>query len=129
MKTEELQTVSGWFAGRVPEGWFAGAPAVTSDGKQIKVVGALSEPELDASAPAPTKAGAQEGRIGRFREETRGYRIHIAREAEHRFKLPITWGATCGKTSLDFTPGGSGRGEGAGEGKGKGRKPRDVQNF
>ena len=44
-----------------------------------------------------------------FRETTRPYRIHIAREAEHKFELNVTWGAVCGGTSVTFTPGGSGR--------------------
>ncbi|HXM58383.1 MAG TPA: hypothetical protein VOB72_23485, partial [Candidatus Dormibacteraeota bacterium] len=84
---------------------------------QIVVVGTLTEPMLPADAPAQMKAGAEVGRISRFREATRPHRIHIAREAEHRFELDVTWGATCGGTTEKFTPGGSGRRRGQGEGQ------------
>jgi len=118
MATPERDEIAGWFAGRLPDGWFTGAPSVTIDEGQIVVVGTLAEPALPADASAQLKAGAESGRITRFREWTRPHRIHIAREAEHRFELPVTWGATCGGTTEKFTPGGSGRrkeGEGEGE--------------
>jgi hypothetical protein len=109
MATHERDEIAGWFAGRLPDGWFTGAPEVTIDEGQIVVVGTLAEPALPADAPAQLKAGAEAGRISRFREATRPYRIHIAREAERRFELDVTWGATCGGTTEKFTPGGSGR--------------------
>jgi hypothetical protein len=109
MSTPERDEIAGWFAGRLPDGWFTGAPSVTIDEGQIVVVGTLTEPALPADASALLKAGAEAGRISRFRESTRPYRIHIAREAEHRFELPVTWGATSGGTTEKFTPGGSGR--------------------
>jgi hypothetical protein len=109
MATPERDEIAGWFAGRLPDGWFTGAPSVTIDDGQIVVVGTLTEPTLPVDAPAQMKAGAEAGRISRFREATRPHRIHIAREAEHKFELDVTWGATCGSTSETFTPGGSGR--------------------
>jgi hypothetical protein len=112
MEKAEIDKIAGWFAGRLPDGWFTGAPAVTVDDKQILVVGTLAEPSLGGEASAELKAGAEAGRISRFREGTRGWRIEIARQAERQYKLPVTWGATCGSTTLTFTPGGSGRGDG-----------------
>ncbi len=109
MSTAELGSIQSWFAGRLPDGWFTGAPSVTIDEGQIVVVGTLTEPALPEDASAQLKAGAEAGRISRFRESTRPYRIHIAREAERRFELPVTWGAACGGTTEKFTPGGSGR--------------------
>ena len=109
MATPERDEIAGWFAGRLPDGWFTGAPSVTIDEGQIVVVGTLTEPALPEGASTLLKAGAEAGRITRFREGTRPYRIHIAREAEHKFELPVTWGATCGGTAQTFTPGGSGR--------------------
>ncbi|HSR24322.1 MAG TPA: hypothetical protein VLW53_12280 [Candidatus Eisenbacteria bacterium] len=115
MATHERDEIAGWFAGRLPDGWFTGAPSVTIDDGQIVVVGTLTEAALPADASAQLRAGAEAGRIGRFREATRPHRIHIAREAEHRFELDVTWGAACGGTTETFTPGGSGRRrEGAG---------------
>jgi hypothetical protein len=99
-----------------------GAPSVTVDEKQILVVGTLAEPGLGGDASAEVKAGAEAGRIARFREGTRGWRIQIAREAEHQYKQPVTWGAVCGGTSVTFTPGGSGWSHGGGEGEDEAKK-------
>ena len=48
-------------------------------------------------------AAFAEGRIKRFREQTRERRIEIAREAEHRFQRKVAWGVTCGDVSEMFT--------------------------
>lgn len=117
METSNVETVKGWFAGRVPEEWFTAAPEVSIEDDQIVVIGSLTEPKLAGGASAEAKAGAAEGRIARFREATRPYRIAIALEAERAFKLHVTWGAKVGETSVRFNKGGSGRSE---EGTAKG---------
>jgi hypothetical protein len=122
MEKAELDKISGWFAGRLPDGWFTGAPKVTADDGHILVTGTLSDPTVAAEASAEERAGAEAGRIARFREGTRGWRIEIAREAERQFKLPVTWAATCGGTTITFTRGGSGRGEGSAEAHEEARK-------
>ena len=94
---------------------------MTIDEGQIVVVGTLTEPVVPDDAPAPLKAGAEAGRIARFREATRPHRIHIAREAEHKFELPVTWGAATGGTTQTFTPGGSGRRQAK-----EGEEPKNV---
>jgi hypothetical protein len=119
MEKTDADKIAGWFAGRLPDGWFTGAPTVTVEEKQILVVGTLSEPNVGADASAETRAGAEAGRIARFREGTRGWRIEIAREAERQFKLPVTWGATSGGTTTTFTPGGSGWRQDGGGGEGE----------
>jgi hypothetical protein len=87
--------ISGWLRGRLPEDWYADT-AVTVDREEILVVGAL--------AGAPPEDGAEaEGRIARFREETRDARMRIAREAEHRFGRKVAWGARVGETTQVFT--------------------------
>ena len=109
MNTQELDTVAGWFAGRLPDGWFTGPPAVAEADGQVKVLGTLAPPTLAKGASAAVRAGAEAGRISRFREETRRHRVWIAREAERRFEVLVQWGAKCGGTTLEFTSGGSGR--------------------
>jgi hypothetical protein len=44
-----------------------------------------------------------EGRISRFREETREERMAVAREAEHLFGRSVAWGVEVGETSRLFT--------------------------
>jgi hypothetical protein len=83
-----------WFAGRLPEGWFTGAPDVSVDRDEIVVVGTVEAPEGEA---------AEAGRITRFREETREARIEIANEAEQRYGRKVAWGATAGGTTELFT--------------------------
>ncbi len=98
--SEELQ---GWFAGRLPDGWFAGPPEVKADRDEILVVGTLAEPELPPDASPETRAAALSSRIAGFREDTRSQRMRIAGEAQHRFGRRVSWGAQCGDERRLFT--------------------------
>jgi hypothetical protein len=106
MDEKELGSIKGWFAGRLPDGWFAGVEVAVED-DQIVVIGAL--PETNLGSTPEEKEGAAAGRIARFREETRGQRIGIAQEAEERFKKYVTWGAKLDGVTKRFNPGGGGR--------------------
>ncbi|MED5816598.1 hypothetical protein VST63_29915 [Mycolicibacterium sp. 050232] len=75
-----------WFAGRLPDTWFAGDPTVIVDREEITVIGRLPE-----SSEEETAARAS-GRAARFREETRGERMRIADEAQGRFDRKVSWG-------------------------------------
>src|SRR6266852_6042160 len=105
MDDKELGSIKGWFAGRLPDGWFKGVEVAIED-DQIVVIGTL--PEINLGSTPEEKEGAAAGRIARFREETRGERIGIAREAEERFKKYVTWGAKLGGVTKRFNPGGGG---------------------
>jgi len=107
MDDKELGSIKGWFAGRLPDGWFTGVEVAVED-DQIVVIGAL--PDINVGSTPEEKEGAAAGRIARFREETRGERIGIAREAEERFKKYVTWGAKLGGVTKRFNPGGGGGG-------------------
>ena len=93
--------VEGWFAGRLPDGWFDGPPEITTDRDEILVTGRIAAP--DAGGDEAAKAEAEAGRISRFREETREARMKIAREAERRFGRKVAWGAIAGDTRAHFT--------------------------
>src|SRR5947209_16007135 len=109
MDEKELGSIKGWFAGRLPDGWFAGVEVAVED-DQIVVIGTL--PETNLGSTPEEKEGAAAGRIARFREETRGQRIGIAQEAEERFKKYVTWGAKLDGVTKRFNPGGGGRSSG-----------------
>src|SRR5256885_11919090 len=92
-----------WFAGRVPDGWFAGPPEVSADGDEILVVGQLPDVEVAKGSKADAKTAARSARIDRFREETREQRMRIAQEAERLFDRKVSWGAACGDEQKLFT--------------------------
>ncbi|MCH9641718.1 MAG: hypothetical protein K0U69_08020 [Actinomycetia bacterium] len=84
-----------WFAGRLPDDWFADDPEVVVDREEITVIGRLPAPG------SPTESGSQgaheseahaSGRAARFREQTRAERMRIADEAEARYGRKVAWG-------------------------------------
>lgn len=95
----ERAEVAGWFAGRLPDDWFAGPVELTIDRDEITVVGPLPEPEAGEGDPAAARAG----RIARFREETRQQRMAIADAAQERYGRSVAWGAACGDVREVFT--------------------------
>jgi hypothetical protein len=84
--------LTGW----LPKDWYADV-AVSVDRDEIVVTGPLTDTD------GVSDAAGEDGRIARFREQTRGERIRIAQEAEGRFGRTIAWGATVGNTSQLFT--------------------------
>jgi hypothetical protein len=97
------ERLRGWFTGRLPSGWFIAAPVIQADREEITVVGSLPDPETAPDASDAERAAAADGRMRRFREETRARRVEIAREAEHRFRRKVSWGVTCAGRTEMFT--------------------------
>lgn len=96
--------IAAWFQGRLPDEWTAAdRPSVTVDREEITAIVTLAPPELDDEADAAAQAKAIEGRIQRFRDDTRDQRIEIARVAEHRFDRKVSWGATIADQTALFT--------------------------
>ena len=83
-----------WFAGRLPSEWFTDV-SVTTDREEILVVGTLADESANAAEA--------EGRISRFRSETREQRIEIALEAEARYQRKVSWGTRLSETTALFT--------------------------
>jgi hypothetical protein len=82
-----------WFRGRLPEGWFSEIE-VRTDREEITVLGTLDDTADGAEA---------QGRIGRFRAETKAERIEIALEAQARYRRKVSWGVRLGDTEALFT--------------------------
>ncbi len=99
----EREEVIGWFAGRIPQGWFTGTPEVRSDREEIWVIGTLPDVQLGTDASKDAVAAARAGRIKQFREETREQRMLIAAEARNRFGRETAWGVRIGDTQEMFT--------------------------
>jgi len=95
--------IQAWFAGRLPDEWFTGPAEVNVDREEITIVGTLPAADKGDGEGEDAALAAAEGRIKRFREQTREQRIEIAREAEHRFRRKVAWGARCGARDEMFT--------------------------
>jgi len=92
-----------WIIGALPDDWFTERPDITVDRDEILIIGRLPEPSLGEDATAAERASAEAGRIESFREATRDRRIAIAKQAEHRYRRKVSWGARAGETSELFT--------------------------
>lgn len=104
-----------WFAGRLPEDWFVGAPVIEIDRDEIVVIGELpitqsEKTPVEAAAEGDANASAEEvpqatkeGAISRFRESTRGGRMQIADEAQRRYGRSVAWGVSVGGERVMFT--------------------------
>ncbi len=100
--------LTGWLAGRLPSDWFTGPAQITVDRDEVLVVGTLppleqGQAEARADLPEVERAGAERGRISRFREATRDERVAIAREVEERWGRATAWGASLGSSEEVFT--------------------------
>jgi hypothetical protein len=95
--------IVGWFAGRVPDGWFAGAPDLSIDREEILVVGELADVELTGYTTEAAQSATRASRTERFREETRSERMAIAQDAQHRFRKVVSWGVRIGGETHLFT--------------------------
>lgn len=99
-KGETQGTIADWVNGRLPDEWFTEPADVRVDREEITVVGTIETPPDGESG---STAEAVQGRVARFREQTRGERMTIAREAERRFDRKVAWGVQCGDTQEVFT--------------------------
>jgi len=97
------EVVRGWFAGRLPSEWFVAVPQITIDREEITVVGEVAAPAIGDDVSDAERKATWAGRIKAFREDTRGQRMAIADEAEHRFGRKVAWGASCGDRREMFT--------------------------
>ena len=82
---EDREQLAAWLAGSLPDGWFTGAPSVTVDREEVLVMGTLPDVDLPADTTDAARETARRARIDRWREETRGERMRIADDVEHRY--------------------------------------------
>ena len=94
----DASDASEWFRGRLPAAWFSEVD-VTVDREEILVVGTLADDDVSSGS----SAAEAEGRISRWRSETRDERIEIALEAQRRYQRKVSWGARLGDTEALFT--------------------------
>src|SRR6476469_11119331 len=95
--------VRGWFTGRLPQEWTQTAPQVSVDKDEIVVTVSVPEPEVASDAGDAERTAAAAGRAKGWREQTRGQRMKLADEAEHRFGRKVAWGVQVGERRELFT--------------------------
>jgi Arc/MetJ-type ribon-helix-helix transcriptional regulator len=104
MITKEAQErVRGWFTGRIPEEWQDQPVEVFVDREEISVLLTLADVNLPDTTSAAEAEEARAGRTKAFREDTRGKRMAIAREAERRFERKVSWQVRVGDRTELFT--------------------------
>jgi hypothetical protein len=96
MTDETRERVTGWFAGRLPQEWQTTPAQITIDREEITVRLTIPDVDLGEDSTGIARAEARAGRAKAFREETRGARMEIAREAEHRYDAKVSWGVGLG---------------------------------
>ena len=115
-RPDVVAEIAKWFGSRVPADWFRGPPELTVDGEEILVAGELADRpgggrrpsaarsrRVSAGGAAASGAVEEAETIKAFREATREARVRIASDAERRFGRKVSWGASCGETSILFT--------------------------
>jgi hypothetical protein len=100
---EQRQQIRAWVAGRLPSDWSVEPGEVRVDDDEVLVLAHLPAVELGEGATDAERATAEAARIGGFREETRERRMQIADEGATALGRIVSWGATCGGTSILFT--------------------------
>lgn len=92
-----------WFAAQLPDGWFVGPLEIIFDNDEILVIGRLPDPPECEDGSEEGRRAAEAACIERFREDTREQRVLIAQRAEQPFRRKVSWGASCGATTWQFT--------------------------
>lgn len=101
--TTSKDELAAWFAGSLPDDWFAEPVAVEFDRDEIIVTGTLQPADLGVDSPEETAVIAEQARITMFREDTRAHRVAVAERAETQFRRHITWAVACGGSETVFT--------------------------
>lgn len=94
------EELAAWFAGTLPDEWFAEPVDIAYDRDEIIVTGTLAAPELGDNTETHV---AEDARITAFREDTRGTRVAAAERAQAQFERHVTWAVRCGDTEAVFT--------------------------
>lgn len=95
--SEELNA---WFAGNLPDDWFADPANVIFDRDEILVTGTLPMPKL---AKGDDKTVAAHARIAAFREDSRAQRMAIAERAQAIYQRTVSWAVECGDEHVAYT--------------------------
>jgi hypothetical protein len=100
---QQRERLASWFSAQLPDGWFVGPLDIIFDNDEILVIGRLPDPPECTDESEEARRAAEAACIERFREDTREQRVLIAQRAEQQFRRKVSWGASCGATTWQFT--------------------------
>jgi hypothetical protein len=100
VNTSELQS---WLQERAPDNLLAGPPEITVYEDEVVIMLPIAASGLDSALPDADRREAERGLIGLRREETRAWRMKLARELQSRTGRPVAWGMRLGESEALFT--------------------------
>ena len=95
MQSAEIQS---WLAERLPPELAAAPPDVQVYDDELLVTLEVAPPEGEGDGTE-----GEQRLIAQLREWSRPARVQLARELQHRLKLPVAWGMRCGGSEVLFT--------------------------
>ena len=100
MKTSELQA---WLQERVPAQLLAAPPEIAIYDDEAVIVLPLVTSELDDTLAEDERRAAERKLIARRREETRPWRMKLARELQSKLGRSVAWGMRAGGSEALFS--------------------------
>ena len=100
MKINELQA---WLQERVPGNLLAAPPQIAIYDDEAVIVLPLSVSDLDEALASEERRAAERSLIARRREETRPWRMKLAREIQSKLGRPVAWGMRAGESEALFS--------------------------
>jgi hypothetical protein len=100
VKVNEIQS---WLQERAPAHLLAGPPEITIYDDEAVIVLPITTSELDAASAEEDQRAAERTLIGRRREETRPWRMKLAREIQSKLGRSVAWGMRAGASETLFS--------------------------
>jgi hypothetical protein len=100
VKTNELHS---WIQERTPANLLAGPPEITIYDDEAVIVLPLVAAELDDELADEERRAAERKLIARHREETRPWRMKLARELQSKLGRSVAWGMRAGESEALFS--------------------------
>jgi hypothetical protein len=100
VKINEIQS---WLQERAPANLLAGPPEIAVYDDEAVIVLPLVTPQLNDALADEERRAAERNLIARLREETRPWRMKLARELQSKLGRSVAWGMRVGASEVLFS--------------------------